>query len=371
MVAEIAVPQLSPGMTLDQDIISPDERIALGRGTVLTQPWIERIRTWGLGQVKITSTKSAQSGSPSVSDMLRSIAASSARGETSQGAILQYNRFAKEYDAIMSELQRLFAWTRCSGKVPLVELRRLSDEKIYPLLAQPGAFWFLHHPARAEEYLYRHALDVALLTGFLGQWLDYIEEAVRQMVYAGLLHDIGKARIYFELLTKPGALTVEERRLVQFHTWQSRQLVDAAGTAPEFILNTIYQHHERIDGSGYPEGLQGDEIHPFAKILAVADVYDALTSDRCYKEGVSPIVAGDIMINEMGTQFDPKTLACLFEHVRQYLQGARIKLSIGSEAQVVFFHPYPEMRPIVLPESGETLDLAANPAISIDRLLMD
>lgn len=370
MVAEITVPQLSPGMILEQDIKSPDDRIALGRGTVLTQPWIERIRTWGIRQVKITGTKSAQSGSSDVSDMLRSIAAS-ARGETSRVAKVQYNRFAEEYDSIMSELQRLFAWTRCSGKVPLVELRRLSDDKIYPLLAQPGVFWFLHHPARAEEYLYRHALDVALLTGLLGQWLDYIEEVVRQMVYAGLLHDIGKARIYFELLTKPGVLTVEERRLVQFHSWQSRQLVDIAGTAPEYILDTIYQHHERIDGSGYPEGLRGDEIHPFAKILAVADVYDALTSDRCYKDGVSPIVAGEIMINELGAQFDSKALACMFEHVREYLQGARIKLSIGSEAQIVLFHPFPVMRPIVMLASGETLDLAANPAISIERLLMD
>lgn len=228
------------------------------------------------------------------------------------------NRLQTRYEEIEAQMERLFIWVRCSGRVPVEQLQELALKKIYPLLDNPESLSILHKPVRPEGYLYWHSLDVAVLAGFLGRWLKLSEAEVQNLVFAGLVHDIGKTRLQYELLVKPDKLTPEEFKSVKFHAELGFKLMQQCPDIPESVLEAVLQHHERPDGTGYPNGFRTEKIHLFAKILSVADVYDALTSDRYYKKAVSPLEASQVMAADEH-QFDQPVLGCFFTRLRRQL----------------------------------------------------
>ncbi len=301
-------------MVLSQPLESPDGKMVLGQGTVLNNFLISCLARWAVEGVDVSE---AESGDFSLDDIEKMVA------DVMQGlahkapTVKRDKTLTVQQNEIEIELKRIFLLTRYHGALPLDNVLTLANEKIYPMLSWPEAFAMLHSDAPAGDYLYRHALDVALVAGFLGRWLGYDDISIAGLVLAGLLHDIGKARIKFEILSKPGRLDREEFNIAKTHAGKSRQLVEQAGNVPDAVLNAILQHHERLDGSGYPDGLKGEAILPLSRIIAVADVYDALISNRCYRKGVSPLEAIDIMLYHMPWQLDTHVLACLIERVRQ------------------------------------------------------
>lgn len=279
--------------------------------------------------------------------------------------------FINHCSKVENELRSIYPCTRLTGHAPLKTLESLAKHVLYPLLSLPESFLLLHRPDRPENYLYRHAVDVGLLSGFITKWMRYGESDVQKMVYAGLIHDIGKARVSFSIISKPGELDGEEEAIVQKHVNRSSEILSYVHGANRQVIETVRQHHEKMDGTGYPDGLKGDEIHPFARILAVADVYDALTSNRYYKKAVSPLVAAEIMVQEMSGHFDPEVLEKFFECTCRLLVGQNVLLSNGKIGQLVFFYPYPNFRPLVTCSDGAIIDLSKQLDINIVELIID
>lgn len=362
----VEVKALVPGMILEEELQSPDGKILLGQGTVLTSHWIGRITSWGYKKISAKREKPNGIDLEELQAMLETVLKDTQQLKTPEQ--LEQEQYRMICEQVEIEVRRMFLWTRCSGKLaPLEDFCRLAAG-LHQVLAIPRVFLLLHSASREENYLYRHSLDVAILSGLIGRWLGYAEEQVQQLVLAGLLHDMGKAKVQFEVLTKPDKLDSQETLLARSHSFHSTVLLREA-QCEETIVRAVGEHHERLDGSGYPAALEAEQIHPYARILAVADVYSALTSDRYYKKAITPLAATEILYAETG-KLDEAVVSCLINEVRRHLIGGKVLLNDGVKGEIAEFPPLPLTRPVIKVIDGRQLDLTQYPDLGITKIVV-
>ncbi len=208
-----------------------------------------------------------------------------------------------------------------------------------------------------DDYTYRHSINVAILSVVIGIGMGYSNEDLVDLCTAAIFHDLGKLSIDKEILNKPGKLTPEENELLRSHSRMSYDMLREKWNIPSRVKAAVLSHHENEDGSGYPNGLFGDQIHPFAKIIHVADVYDALSSDRAYKKAYSYSEALEYLMGGCGTLFDQSVVQTFLERVPVYPKGVSVKMSDGREAVVVENHLGNPLRPTVRFFDGSELNL--------------
>lgn len=212
----------------------------------------------------------------------------------------------------------------------------------------------------SDEYTFKHSVDVATMAMVIGKKCGLNEEELRQLGIAGLLHDVGKSKIPKEVLNKPGRLTDEEFALMKQHSLFGFQILKEKNTFPDAIMRGVLQHHEKINGKGYPLGVEEDKIHHFAKIIAVADVYDALVTERPYKSAFSKRDAVE-MIMAMTMEMDLNVMKSFLESVILYPVDSLVELSNGEKAKVVENSTQYVLRPKVVGiRSGRVYDLAGD-----------
>lgn len=188
----------------------------------------------------------------------------------------------------------------------------------------------------SDEYTFVHSLNVGLLCGYLaGRLKPGDHEFAAAMTYGGLLHDLGKARVPQNVLNKPGRLTDEEYTIMKSHSVHGDDLAKEAGVTDTRVLSVIRNHHERWNGGGYPDGFQKDAIPLFARIAAVADVFDALTAKRVYKDPFSSREAVSMILESSDTDFDRSVVRVLLLSVGLYPPGTMVELSDFSVGVVV------------------------------------
>ncbi|MCY9546952.1 HD-GYP domain-containing protein [Lysinibacillus xylanilyticus] len=180
-----------------------------------------------------------------------------------------------------------------------------------------------------DEYLYQHSFQVTLYSIAIAKELGYSAEDLRLIAIGALLHDIGKLMVPKEILTKPDRLSCEEFETMKQHTRYGFDLLRNLHSISLIVAHCAFQHHERIDGSGYPRGLVDFEIHPFAKIIGVADVFDAVTTSRVYREKMLPSQGLAILEAGAGTIYDARIVDALKRSVVHYPKGVILKLSDG------------------------------------------
>jgi putative nucleotidyltransferase with HDIG domain len=212
---------------------------------------------------------------------------------------------------------------------PLVEEINASIER------NSAALLSLVRLKTADDYTYMHSVAVCALMIALGRKLGLDEATLQQAGMAGLLHDIGKMGVPSEVLNKPGKLTDEEFVVVKRHPTQGWEILRAAGMSDEIALDVCLHHHERIDGRGYPEKLSGEQISLFARMGAVCDVYDAISSERCYKQPWPPGEAIKKMASWREGQFDDRVFQAFLKTVGIYPTGTLVKLKSGRLAVVM------------------------------------
>ncbi|QGH34214.1 HD domain-containing protein [Gracilibacillus salitolerans] len=198
-----------------------------------------------------------------------------------------------------------------------------------------------------DDYVFSHSLNVSMYTLALAQELNLKNKDMEQLGLGAVLHDIGKIILPDEVLNKPGKLTNKEFKLVQAHTEYGFDLLRKAHNIPLLVAHCAYQHHERLDGSGYPRGIKDKEIHPFARIIGVADVFDAVTSNRTYRDAMLPHEGLEILYGGSGTQFDIQLVDSFKKTVAVYPNGLTIYLSDGREGVVARQNSQMFERPVV------------------------
>lgn len=208
-----------------------------------------------------------------------------------------------------------------------------------------------------DDYIYRHSVNVAILSVVIGIGFAYTSEELMDLCMAAIFHDLGKMVLDPEILNKPGKLTPDEMEIVKRHPRISYEMLYDRLDIPARVKTGVLCHHENEDGSGYPNGYEKDKINPFARIIHVADVYDALSSKRPYKEACSFSEAFEYLLGCCGTLFDKETVEVFSRYVPVYPKGIMVELSNGQEGLVVKNYRECRLRPMVRLLDGSILDL--------------
>jgi putative nucleotidyltransferase with HDIG domain len=252
--------------------------------------------------------------------------------------------------------------TREAAKAALADaVERLSAGRPLPILALMDAVEAMMAALRqddltlaalsmvrtADDATYEHSVNVAALS-LLAAPKDLLPEALLHLGLGALLHDIGKALIPEHILQKPGRLSPEEVAIMREHTTRGfRALMEHPSGLSPVSAHLALCHHERLDGSGYPEGLAADAVHPFARIVAVADVFDALTHHRVYKTASTPADTARHLLANSGTEFDREVVVRLLSRLAVYPLGATVTLDDGRTGVVVEENAADPRAPIV------------------------
>lgn len=207
-----------------------------------------------------------------------------------------------------------------------------------------------------DDYTYRHSVNVAVLSTIIGMGLGLERDMLNDVCVAAMFHDMGKLMLDADVINKPGRLTKDEFALIKMHPQLSLDLLSGRWNISLEAKEAILSHHENQDGSGYPRGLQKDEIPLYARIIHVADVYDALTSKRTYKDPYTPSESIEYLMGGCHILFDAEVVNTFLKWVPVYPKGVMVKLSDGREG-IVFENTRNPIRPKIRLKDGEILDL--------------
>ena len=230
-----------------------------------------------------------------------------------------------------------------------------------------NVFDMLHNMRQMDDSTYVHCMNVGLICNIFAHWLRMSEEDIKTATLCGLLHDIGKIRIPTQILKKPARLTEWEFNVVRTHPKEGYDILINA-PVNDHVKNAALMHHERCDGSGYPLGLSSNQIDPFAKIVAIADVYDAMTSARVYRGALCPFEVIAAFENEGYQKYDPEYILKFLENIVDTYMLHRVRLTNGEEGEIVYINPDKLSKPTIK-VGDKYINLANEPHLFIDSII--
>ena len=351
-VKPYSIDEAEPGMEIGRMVLTQDDKVILSEGTILTESMLQGLRFWNINTV-----------------FIKELLSSTSKIDFSIPETAVQKNFYAEYENTVNVVKNSFSKIRFFKDVPLADMQELASNSIEPLINSTGVINHLNMVRRQDDYTFHHSVNVAIISGLLGKWLGCSDSEMKDLVLAGLLHDIGKTQIPLEILNKPGKLATDEMKIMQQHTTRGYKLLQEKMELPDGVVHGILQHHERADGSGYPLAVQGCQIHKYAKIIAVADIYDAMTSDRVYHRKSTPFTVVEMIVEEMFNKLDPEIVTVFLNNVRDYFIGNIVELSDGRQAEVIYLGQFMAARPIVLTEDKEYIDLERDKTISIVKVV--
>lgn len=237
---------------------------------------------------------------------------------------------------------------RVGRALDLNRAREVVDQCVDSLLRNDDALLWLTKLKHKDEYTAEHSINVSILSAALGKQLGMLEGEIRTLGLCGLLHDVGKVKIPDLILMKPGALEPEEYAEMRNHCNHGRDILMSMPRVVHAAVDVAYNHHERLDGKGYPRGLMADQIPHLAKIVAIVDTYDAITSARVYDRARSSMEALEIIYRMRGTQFDTDLANVFIRMIGIYPPGSIVEMTNGEVGIVVAANPRNKRRPKVI-----------------------
>lgn len=349
---KIFVSDLQEGMTIGQDTYTTSGIMIIPSGVLVTQPIIDHLTALGLIEVIIDeNAKAVQEPSIPIKEK-------------------KFVEFNKKYTESKDRLNNTFAKILKSdvNKDDVEELIDSSwkmmdeDANTYEML---GMIYSMHSYSDAT---YMHCMNVGVIATLIGKWLGWNEEDLKILNACGMFHDIGKLTIGKEILDKPGKLTDEEYKIMKTHTIRGYEMLKNA-QIDKRILNAVLMHHERCDGSGYPLGVKSDKLDEFTKIIAIADVYEALTANRVYRASMCPFDVIAQLENTGFGVFDTKILLVFLQNIINSYLHSEVKLNNGESAEVVLINKQAGSKPVLITTSGRTIDLMKEPNIKISEVI--
>ena len=339
--------EIKPGMVLGADVVSARGKIMLSANTILTDGMIQRLICWGFTSIVIIEDDAE---SPTL------------RNKKRADRVV----FNAQYDQTVTIVKKAFEHIRMFKEIPFEQIREVADDIVLALIGTPGALGYLHSLRSIDNYTFQHSVNVAIIVGVLCKWLGLGEEETKELVFAGLLHDVGKALVPPEILNKPGKLTPAEMGTMRRHATLGYEAARKASVLSKIVLDGIWQHHERLDGSGYPQSIRDAEISFSAKIVAIADIYDAMTSDRVYQNRLTPFAAIKTLFENMFDKLDAAICTVFLSNLKDYFVGTAVNLTDGRLGEIIYMDGLAWDRITVKTTDGECIDLHDKHTVQID-----
>ncbi|EPY08563.1 metal dependent phosphohydrolase [Paenibacillus alvei TS-15] len=372
----IPVSQAKPGDQLEQDVITGLGGVIMNKGRTLSIRDLDVLDAFMIKSVAVASSYP----SPVMDSVgTRADAPDSKNSEPTlpQASSRQNSQFQHDAGFVESWLQMVNLLknvykTVGATKLPILELRQQMEwllgqnEHYSPVCFHPQIKEMLQ--GNEEDYVYHKSAAVALTSYLIGQWSGYPSKEGMQIALSGLLHDIGKTKVDSDIWSKKGTLTENEKIEMRRHTHYGYELLRNVPAINDGVKLAALQHHERIDGSGYPLGVTGERIHPYAKIVAIADIFHAMTQNRIYKRASSPYIALERLKEESFGQLDPQLVRTFIHKVAQMHQNAIVKLNDGRVGRIVFTEDAYLTRPWVSVD-GSIVQLTQERQIWIEEVL--
>lgn len=366
---------LVPGMVTAEDVYTFNNQLILQKGLVLTDKTITKLELYSIINVRIEDPSGNDSDEDDefiipeelYADILPGIDEKSTYSERIKKSP-QFIEFKERFEAEIPKFQNLIDSIAKEGDpVDLNAVIGCVDHILQSSEGYVNVFDMLHNMRTYDDLTYVHSLNVSLICNVFARWLHMSEVEVKIATICGLLHDIGKVLVPDSIIKKPDKLTDGEYALVKKHTMEGYNILRKANIA-ECIANTALMHHERCDGSGYPFGIRNSKIEPFAKLVAIADVYDAMTSARVYRGPMCPFSVIELLENEGLQKYDTRFIMTFLENIVNTHMSQSVRLNNGVVGEIVFINRSSLSRPTIRTEEG-FLDLSTRPELFIEEII--
>lgn len=352
--------QLVPGMTVAESVLSFDHQLVIPRGAILTDQLITKLDLYGILTIYVEDTvadTAETSESPQTLSYGERIRHSSS-----------FQNFKREYELSMDSFKHMInSVVQRNIQLDIDVFLESSLRIIASGKGQVGILDMLQNMREYDDSTFAHCMNVALICNVFTTWLKWSREEIEMATACGLLHDIGKLLVPYSILTKPGKLSAEEYEQIKRHPISGYQLL-LAQNVDDHVRYAALMHHERCDGTGYPMRLVGSQIDRYARVVAIADVYDAMTAARVYRGPLCPFRVIEIFETEGFQKYDVEYLLVFLTNVvNTYIQN-RCRLSDGREGVIVYINKDKLSKPVVQCGS-EYVNLTEEANLTITDLL--
>lgn len=337
-----------PGMYLGEDIVNERGVVFLGSGIRLTDKHLGSLAQIGVETLYIASPDRVE--------------------ELEDDMILFDKQLNQEFKNTIDSFKNVYQNVRLGNQIILNELKTSITPLVNRVIKNNNILGNMRMIEVADEYTYKHSINVGMVSSMIGKWMGYGQNELLDLALAGMLHDIGKSRIPNDIINKPARLTPEEFDIIKTHPRAGYEILCESQEVNFDVLFGVLEHHERMDGGGYPTGSTGKKIHEYARIVAVADVFDALTSNRVYKGKISPFKAAEIVMEESVEHLDPEIVQLFLGRIAQFYVGNKVQLNTGEFGEIVMVNRYSLTRPLVQ-VNEHFYDLSSNYHLQIVEVL--
>lgn len=369
----ITLNEAKPEMITVSDLVTAHGQIIAKRGDVLTESLIAKLRFYGISEVQITEDPAEITAQPAPAPVavpepvVIENDASSYVARTRKSP--EFIQFQDTYKRNLDLLEKTYTdikneqFSNLDFDLLLANITTLIQKKTTLDLLNSI------HTLEGVDNIYASNINVALISRGLGRWLKFPKESLDTATLAGLFHDIGKTAVPPEILNKTGKLTSDEFDMMKRHTLFGQRMLKKIPGISSAIVNAAGQHHEKYDGTGYPMGLMGDEIDPYASLVAIADVYEAMTALRPHRKPLSPFQVIEAFEADGLQTYDPKYILTFLRNIASAYQNRMVMLTDGRKARIIYLNSGKLSHPIVEFEDKSTVDLSRATDLHICEVL--
>lgn len=357
-VNKILISQAVPGMVVASDVFTEDNHLIISKDTKLTDKIITRLEFYSIIELSVYSSTVPEE------EVIIAQTTYNERIRNSES----FQRFHLAYKNTVNNIKsNLDQFVKTQKDLDTDLLLQETGKILMEFKSNIEIFNMLHCMREYDDTTYVHSLNVALICNIIGKWLNFSQEDLAAITLSGLLHDLGKLMIPSNIISKPAKLTEEEYSTIKTHTIRGYNLLKSKKLDSR-IKHASLMHHERCDGSGYPYGFYGEQIDPFAKLVAIADVYDAMTCARVYRGPLCPFEVISIFESEGFAKYDPKFILTFLEGIANTYIHNSVRLNDNTEGEIILINRLELSKPVI--KSGDNfIDLSKRRDLSIVAIL--
>ena len=334
---KVYIDDLKPGMILAKDIFVSGQLIS-SKGLIMSDKSIEKLHQYKLLWIDVEDEESQV--------FTKSVEMDLSYNEKVKRSP-EFKEFKEKFDVATEKLKdTINDMVEKNISLDVDILLSPVMETMDSLETRISVFDMMQNMRDYDDATYVHSLNVALICNIFSRWLNFSNEDTRIATACGLLHDIGKITIDKSIIQKPGSLTSAEYDIIKGHTTEGYKILKNQDIN-EHIKNVALMHHERYDGSGYPSGLKGNETDRFARLVAIADVYDAMTASRVYRNAMCPFAVISMFEEEGYQKYDTEYLLTFLDNIENTYLLNRVRLNNGKEGEIVFINKNRMSKPTV------------------------